>query len=49
MAKQLRSGSMWSSETLVSGMKAVTGQPNGLLLKEEDPDEDLQVEYQVSC
>lgn len=43
---KLRS-SVWSSETLVGGMKAVVQQPNGLLVKTEE-DTALLHEYAVS-
>jgi hypothetical protein len=43
---KLRS-SIWSSETLVGGMKTVVQQPNGLLVKTEE-DESLLHEYAVS-
>ncbi len=48
MQRRLRS-SIWSSETLLHGMRAVSEQPNGLLMKDEDEDEDLALEYQVPC
>ena len=48
MAHRLRSA-IWSSETLLNGMMAVSQQPDGLLMKDEDEDEDLAVEYQVPC
>ena len=44
---RLRS-SLWSSETLVRGMRSVTLQPDGLLVKNEE-DETLAREYHVSC
>lgn len=44
---RLRS-SLWSSETLVRGMRSVTLQPDGLLVKDEE-DETLVREYHVSC
>ena len=43
---KLRS-SIWSSETLVGGMKTVVQQPNGLLVKTEE-DKSLLHEYAVS-
>ena len=39
--------SIWSSETLVGGMKTVVQQPNGLLVKTEE-DKSLLHEYAVS-
>lgn len=43
--KRLRSA-IWSSETLVSGMRAVSSQPTGLLVKNEE-DQTLLDEYEV--
>lgn len=48
MANRLRSA-VWSSETLRQGMMEVSKQPDGLLVKDEDEDEDLALEYQVPC
>lgn len=41
------SDKLWSSETLVAGMRHVSGQPFSTLVKEEE-DEALVLEYQVA-
>lgn len=45
--ESLRS-SVWSSETLVQGMKEVTSQPTDFLVKDEDADPELAAEFAVS-
>lgn len=40
--------SVWSSQTLVQGMKNVTSQPTNFLVKDEDEDPELAAEYAVS-
>ena len=47
-SKRLRSAA-WSSETLAAGMRTVSGQPSGLLVKQEGVDEALFAEYQAAC
>ncbi len=46
--KRLRNA-LWSSDTLLQGAKAISGQPEGLLAKTENEDEDLEYELQVPC
>lgn len=46
--QRLKKVELWSSETLVTGMRSVATQPDGLLVKTEE-DETMMREYAVTC
>lgn len=48
--KRLRSA-LWSSETLIQGMKAISKQPDRMMAPKDEleSDDDLALEFQVSC